>query len=75
MTKVVWNDISDDELTGMLVELHGTGTRVPFLELGKDIIIIIDNIPPSHSYYEYRWYLLKIGTIDALLMRHIWWEV
>ena len=56
----------------MLVELQDTGTRVPFLELGKDIIIVIANIPPSHSYYEYRLYLLKIGTIDALLMRHIW---
>ena len=62
----------DYELTGMLVELQDTGTRVPFLELGKDIIIIIANIPPPHSYHKYRSYLLKIGTIDALLMRHIW---
>ena len=33
---LVWCNISDDELTGMLVELHDTGTRVPFLELGID---------------------------------------
>ena len=54
MTKVVWNDISDYELTGMLVELQDTGTRVPFLELGKDIIIVIANILPSHHYHKSR---------------------
>ena len=45
---MVWCDVPGDELTGMLVELHDTGTRVPFLELGIDIIIIL----ASTSFYQ-----------------------
>ena len=66
------------QLTGILVELQGTGTRVPFFDLGIETVTFLFNC--YHLIFREIFdsgnvALLKVGTIDAFSVRHIQSEV